>query len=131
MSSMHANLLESRRLLIPRTSITGIHMCKRPKSGGRKGVRRISGLAEGVLESPTQSIHLEATNDGSFFTKIFCFLSRSYDNLLSSRKKKTFRIWSYTEIFLASGGERRAAKRRVDRRRELPVTVIPVNRTTS
>ena len=34
-------------------------------------------------------------------------------------------------VFLASGEERRAAKRRVDRRRELPVTVIPVNRTTS
>ena len=32
---------------------------------------------------------------------------------------------------LASGGKRRAAKRRVDQRRELPVTVIPVNRTTS
>ena len=32
---------------------------------------------------------------------------------------------------LASGVERRDAKRRVDRRRELPVTVIWENRTTS
>ena len=36
-----------------------------------------------------------------------------------------------TVRFLASGGDRRDAKHRVDRRRELPVTVIPENRTTS
>ena len=34
-------------------------------------------------------------------------------------------------IYLASGGERRDSKRRVDRRKELPVTIIWENRTTS
>ena len=48
------------------------------------------------------------------------------------------RAWSDIHIddaknypaLLASGGERRDAKRRVDRRRELPLTVIWENRTT-
>ena len=35
------------------------------------------------------------------------------------------------DVLLASGGERRDAKRRFGRRKELPVTVIWENRTTS
>ena len=51
-------------------------------------------------------------------------VSTSTENLL-----RCF-LWNLFQL-LASWGERRNAKRRVDRRRELPVTVIWENRTTS
>ena len=63
-------------------------------------------------------------------------LMLSYLCMIMEHEMTDFRLklcfaWKNNLVFLASGGERRDTKRRVDQHRELLVTVIWENRTTA